>query len=745
MAVLKINNMLLLPFVAYFLQFFQPSQPSETLYSETDPVVILNDKNLKSTLYNAKNAWMIEFYSSWCGHCIRFAPIWKALAEDVKGWQDIIKLAVLDCSKDENFNICHDFDIHAFPTLKFLNASTSTGIGVKYAEHRKADTMRESIVDFIDKHKSKPPHWPDFTSPSLEWIYNLFPSRSHPNVHYLVLIFEDKDSYVGREVILDFAKFENVMVKRVTKEEQNENVMAKFGVDTFPSMYVMYPNHTRHRILIEAQATRENYRQAILGLGSRGGSEQRVVAEDKFEIVKHNMEDTKGAVVGGERSQADKPVNGDHAEQKILNGEQEGLHQNRVDGGQPQMKQQLQRDNDQPQGDLDGQKEKGVQEEKQDNGKEQGDQQKRKLSPVEQILQQQKHIESRDQDPVEIQTERKHIFRNVPVYMQDLESTLHYSLRHEIALHNVIKGNTLTALKKYVAVLSKFFPGRMQVTSYLKQLHYWLEDNSDEEITSEDWLDFVNEKYDPEKAPDTYLPARLMWVGCKGSQEIYRGYPCGLWTLFHSLTVSAATTHKYYRLDEKLEVLPAMSAYIAEYFGCRECAENFGKMAVTIDSTVKTPDDAVLWLWRAHNQANKRLHGDKTEDPEHPKIQFPPMELCPFCKESEDSEWQESKVLTFLKDYYHINNIALDQLSRVMDSEVKVRNIQTVAKHRLQREHELRLEELKNRRLGIFGLGLSGMDMSMCVLLHGFCIALVFLPYIIFCKRRRQKSMKHIV
>jgi thiol oxidase len=38
---------------------------------------------------------------------------------------------------------------------------------------------------------------------------------------------------------------------------------------------------------------------------------------------------------------------------------------------------------------------------------------------------------------------------------------------------------------------------------------------------------------------EEYLPEHVKWVGCKGSEPRFRGYPCGMWTLFHTLTVAA--------------------------------------------------------------------------------------------------------------------------------------------------------------------------------------------------------------
>ena len=36
-------------------------------------------------LTNSHTAWVVEFYSSWCGHCHHFAPTWKEIATRVKG------------------------------------------------------------------------------------------------------------------------------------------------------------------------------------------------------------------------------------------------------------------------------------------------------------------------------------------------------------------------------------------------------------------------------------------------------------------------------------------------------------------------------------------------------------------------------------------------------------------------------------------------------------------------------------
>lgn len=76
-------------------------------------------------------------------------------------------------------------------------------------------------------------------------------------------------------------------------------------------------------------------------------------------------------------------------------------------------------------------------------------------------------------------------------------------------------------------------------------------------------------------------------------------------------------------------------------------------------SDAKTPEDTVLWLWRAHNRANKRLSGDASEDPHFPKQQFPPSSICPKCYAGPGNH-DEAEVLRFLTQYY--SDIKTDQV-----------------------------------------------------------------------------------
>jgi hypothetical protein len=61
-----------------------------------------------------------------------------------------------------------------------------------------------------------------------------------------------------------------------------------------------------------------------------------------------------------------------------------------------------------------------------------------------------------------------------------------------------------------------------------------------------------------------------------------------------------------------------------------------------------------------HNLVNQRLHGDETEDPKYPKIQFPSADLCSNCHIN--NNFDASNTLDFLLHYYSKANIDLSSV-----------------------------------------------------------------------------------
>ena len=124
-------------------------------------------------------------------------------------------------------------------------------------------------------------------------------------------------------------------------------------------------------------------------------------------------------------------------------------------------------------------------------------------------------------------------------------------------------------------------------------------------------LDQLVEKHQP------FNVTSSSWVGCLGSDQKFRGYPCSLWQTFHSLTVGAL-------LADELEmngggVSKIIVDYVHYFFTCRHCAEHFAteveRNKVQSNANVTFPmwpSDTVFWMWKLHNMANLRLKGTLT-------------------------------------------------------------------------------------------------------------------------------------
>ncbi|XP_028936803.1 sulfhydryl oxidase 1 [Ornithorhynchus anatinus] len=509
------------------------------LYSSSDGLVLLRGATARASLLAAPTAWAVEFFASWCGHCVAFAPTWKALAGDVGDWKPVLTVGALDCADEDNVAACRDFEISGFPTVKFFKAfsrTPSAGEALSVAG-ASVQELREKLITALETHQGTwPPAWPSLEPARLEEINSFFTKNRD---QFLALIFEKKGSFVGREVTLDLSQYEGIAVRRVLDTETV--VIHKYRVTSFPSCYLLSRNSSISRVpvLMETRSFYTAYLQRLPGV-------------------------TKGPY---------RPT----------------------------------------------------------------------VSPASQ------------------ETTTPIVWRSADsskVYMADLESSLHYILRLEVGKYPVLTGERLEALKSFVAVLAKYFPGRPLVQNFLQELNKWLKDQRRQKI-----LYSTFEAVLTRRKEGNVLTNKVTWVGCQGSKPQFRGFPCSLWILFHFLTVQAAQHTKYSLPNtHPQEVLSAIRGYVRFFFGCRDCAAHFEEMAAASMDRVKSQDEAILWLWSRHNQVNSRLAGAPSEDPRFPKIQWPPRSLCAPCHNELRGEpvWDLGAILNFFKAHFSPGNIASD-------------------------------------------------------------------------------------
>lgn len=129
------------------------------------------------------------------------------------------------------------------------------------------------------------------------------------------------------------------------------------------------------------------------------------------------------------------------------------------------------------------------------------------------------------------------------------------------------------------------------------------------------------------------------------------------------------------------EIPSAIKNFIKFFFSCRHCSENFMKETKDMNKLESNNKNAVvIYFWKGicyvcfsyslvfinkniylvHNSVNKRLHGEQKEDPQYPKIQFPPENICSNCyatDKNDDNMFDLPNTLDFLLRYYSKDNI----------------------------------------------------------------------------------------
>lgn len=242
-------------------------------------------------------------------------------------------------------------------------------------------------------------------------------------------------------------------------------------------------------------------------------------------------------------------------------------------------------------------------------------------------------------------SEGEKIRRRYTLYLSDLDKTVLMSFSQEILNREKFSSNEESALYTYCGLLRKWYPTTSPIYEFIVRTHQLLkhnfQNNSETEVK------------DLKSILDDYDHNSYEWEGCRGSSIKYGGYTCGVWSLWHFLTVAQlqATTP-----GQPTQVIEAMIDYVRYFFGCRECAEHFlelVKNGTDLNSVITTHDDAVLFLWESHNNVTLRLmesDSDASDDPYFPREFFPRKSFCPKCYHGD--QINRDMILQFLIKQY---------------------------------------------------------------------------------------------
>nr|CCC90912.1 unnamed protein product [Trypanosoma congolense IL3000] len=234
-----------------------------------------------------------------------------------------------------------------------------------------------------------------------------------------------------------------------------------------------------------------------------------------------------------------------------------------------------------------------------------------------------KHLSSSPSKAAEVFVE------TTELHVSDIAGAFFSTMHNEVPLFGFVPSEQLSALKDFLLLVRDVLP-TLRADAVLNALESLKKGDS---FSVVEWQKMVVDAAIPFEG----TARNVQWRTCRGSAVHYRGFPCGMWLLYHTLTVNAPAERK---------PLKVIQNYVRYFFSCENCRDHFLQFQFNPDG------DAVIQLWRAHNEVNARLANVvEGADPLVPKRQFPPRDMCPDCYEPAGS-FNTAKVVAFMKQRY---------------------------------------------------------------------------------------------
>uniref|UniRef100_M4BH81 Sulfhydryl oxidase n=1 Tax=Hyaloperonospora arabidopsidis (strain Emoy2) TaxID=559515 RepID=M4BH81_HYAAE len=261
----------------------------------------------------------------------------------------------------------------------------------------------------------------------------------------------------------------------------------------------------------------------------------------------------------------------------------------------------------------------------------------------------------------------------------------------------VLEGERYEAAVTWVRALAATFPRKENrdaltvLVGEIKQRERW---------TQAEWSELI----DKWKATANVMSSPAHLFRDKDDLALCTTATCGLWTLFHTITLSDAYSTSRPEQWKSSEVLSAVRLVVKHFFGCGECKRHFLK--VNTDSLMQKlalrdedgPDAVAFWMWTIHNIVNG-ITG---------KPMWPTQLSCPQCYAAgnmsltlDPAQLNEEDIVAYVRDIYEFGDeLTLEQRSHVATPWLPLRSIATAAlliavfatvfqlcKHRLFKSH----------------------------------------------------------
>jgi len=211
--------------IVFFFLFC--SQAVLGLYGPKSLVVPLTKKNFADKVFGTEHIWVVEFFAPWCGHCKSLAPEYDKAAANLKG---LVNVGAVDCDVEKE--LCGNFGVQGFPTIKIFPSKTTPVSGKKDSFHKVPEDYQgqrtaAAIVNFaLGKI-------PSFVVPVTSATEAKF--LGQPLSKAILFTNKDKTSDLYKALSVDY---HNRMVLGEAKHT-DKKLADKYGVTVFPTLLVL--------------------------------------------------------------------------------------------------------------------------------------------------------------------------------------------------------------------------------------------------------------------------------------------------------------------------------------------------------------------------------------------------------------------------------------------------------------------------------------------------------------------------
>lgn len=263
--------------------------------------------------------------------------------------------------------------------------------------------------------------------------------------------------------------------------------------------------------------------------------------------------------------------------------------------------------------------------------------------------------------------------------------SLDYALKNGVFMNDSgpLNNETQTRLKDWIHLLHSALPPSWTLQKMIKALM----DNFSDIVQSEQELIRVLRQYPP--------PRKKWSQSCTHGDPV-AGYTCGLWELFHLVTVGAVEYNSMISNDDGGLVIHTEEAalkirnFVESFFGCEVCRINFVNAfdRCSFNRCTRLSHESYsdtewiqlpVWLWETHNAVNVRLLHEKGQrenwEPQlkdEQERRWPSRKACPKCWD-ESGGWDDETIYKYLRlEYWPEDDLADKYRTELLLNEIQV-------------------------------------------------------------------------